>query len=501
VIEVLPRVDDYDARLDAVLEILGDVSGLPLGHLYLYDEDGGGRLHLERSREAARDDHRRVGGGPGRDDAAAPVTLFELSPEAARGEQTTPTAVGEMQPVPLDLDGLAVGMVLLGPVVRAVPARVRHQLDALRLPASVVVVQARSHEHLRRKLTALAAREDAGRKLQSSAIEVDRFIELLLDLALRATGTEAGFVAISEGDGRLEIRTSRGLPRPISEAELSPDGGLFDWAPAAEGGALILRDVETALAMGIRSLLAVPLLEGADPLGIFALVNLSEGRRFDDQSLELVEAFAEQAKLMLANARFFRSFSDRYLETVKGLARSLDVRRPHTRNHHDQVSQLAADIATAMQVPLQEVEAIRTAGAIHDVGMAAVAVTDPGGSSDMDHPSVAASLVEHLPLHPAVAGSVATHHEWFDGWGFPAGLKGDQIPLGGRILALAEFMAEMAAGDPVRPRWPTGRIQEEVEVRRGSQFDPQVADAALALLSGGELWLGEVDSKPDQEVG
>jgi len=95
--------------------------------------------------------------------------------------------------------------------------------------------------------------------------------------------------------------------------------------------------------------------------------------------------------------------------------------------------------------------------------------------------------VEHLPLHPSVAAAVATHHEWMDGWGFPLGLKGDEIPLAGRVLGTAEFLIEQSSGDPVsRPLSPE-RLAEELERRRGSQFDPPVVSAALALIERGGL--------------
>jgi putative two-component system response regulator len=90
--------------------------------------------------------------------------------------------------------------------------------------------------------------------------------------------------------------------------------------------------------------------------------------------------------------------------------------------------------------------------------------------------------VAHLPLHPGVAGSVATHHEWFDGWGFPAGLKGEDIPTTGRTLAVAEFLVELSTPDEFRPGWPPDHLAAELAQRSGSQFDPAVADAAARLL-------------------
>jgi HD-GYP domain-containing protein (c-di-GMP phosphodiesterase class II) len=110
--------------------------------------------------------------------------------------------------------------------------------------------------------------------------------------------------------------------------------------------------------------------------------------------------------------------------------------------------------------------------------------------SDVDHPSVGGGLIEQLPLHPWVAPSIAAHHEWWDGWGFPEGLSGDAIARGGRILAVAEFLDEMSSGDPVRDPWGPERLAAEIGVRTGSQFEPDVAAAAIRLVRQDALVLG-----------
>jgi HD-GYP domain-containing protein (c-di-GMP phosphodiesterase class II) len=91
-------------------------------------------------------------------------------------------------------------------------------------------------------------------------------------------------------------------------------------------------------------------------------------------------------------------------------------------------------------------------------------------------------MVEHLPIDPAVARAIATHHEAHDGHGTPAGLPGDSIPPEGRILAVAEFIAEMRAGTSVREPLGDADVIEELRRRRGRQFDPACADAAVRLL-------------------
>jgi putative nucleotidyltransferase with HDIG domain len=485
---VLAETSDYRARLDAALDVVKTVTGRPDAYLYVA-EPGGERFHLEHTRARAAADPTRAAPGPmqtameGGAEWSVPTPPFEISrlPEDADPRVVT-SPVGQLYSLPIaGGDGELIGLLRAGPVAEdAVPRAVAERHAQIATPMAVVIGQARREEELRQRLASATAQVDASRRLAGSAVDVERLVALLLELALAGTRTEAGFVAVRSATGRLEVRAAAGMPPGFADTvDLTPETGLFDWS-AAEGGALFLRDVEAAERMGIRSLLAVPLMEEGDALGVFALVTFAEGAAFDEHDLTLLEAFTEQIRLMLYNAQLFGSFSERYLTTVEGLAHALDARRPETAGHHRTVSAVAEAIAREAGLDDAAVEAVRIGGLLHDVGLAGTA--EGSWESDVEHPTVGASLVAHLPLDPGVAGSVATHHEWFDGWGFPAGLKGEDIPAAGRALAVAEFLVELSTPDEFRPGWPPDRLAAELAQRSGSQFDPAVADAAARLL-------------------
>lgn len=490
ILGILARESEYDRRLDLLLELVSRASGLPSAHVYLCDE-GARRFHLQRSRLPAGVHGVEAGGAPeGGAGSVAPGPPLELSRTAAdESERTVDTPAGRLRSLPLSLDGDLIGLLQLGPVDDDLPRQARQALEPVRFPLALALHRARDEHALRQRLDTALARIDVARRLEGSALDLDRFVSLLLELALRSTGTEAGFVAtVDPHGGPLAIRAQRGFPEGLAEQlDLSPEGGLFDWAPAAEGGALVLQDLDAAARLGIRSLLAVPLADGEAPLGVFALVNFGQARTFEEGSLDLLATYAGQIKLMLRNARLFEDFTGEYLHTVMSLARSLDARRALTRGHHERMADVAEGIARALALPEEEVDAIRTAALVHDVGLAGVVETE-AYIADVEHPMVGASLVEHLPLHPWVSSAVGTHHEWFDGWGFPQGLKGEEIPLGGRVLAAAELLVELATGDAVRGPLPRDRIAAELEARSGSQLDPRVAAATVQALPGLPLY-------------
>lgn len=474
-------------RLDALLDAVHIHVGAPAVYLYLSDT-GGRRYHLERSLAAdlpvAGDDEVSEGGVG----TVAPTPPLEL-PRTSEWDapRVAPSPAGMLWSVPLVLGERSVGLVQVGPLPgTTAPSDWQKRLDAITQPIAIVAERLVEEERLRRELIAYQSRESLGRRLQGSAMQVERHLTLLLAMAVSASHADGGFVAIVDRDTRLvEIAAEQGLPDGFSElVDLAPPTGLFDWSAAA-GGALYVHDFEAAARAGLGSILAVPLLEGSQAIGIFALTSFGRGARMEVDALDLLGTFATQAQQALRNDILFRTFAEGYIDTVCGLAHSLDARRPDTHGHHEEVSRVAVDVARRLGLPEEEIEAIRLAGLIHDVGLAAVASGSEGFQSDYDHPTIGAGLVEHLQLHPGVAAGVAGHHEWYDGWGFPHSLRGEEIPRPARILGVAEFIAEMAAGDPVRAPWAAARVANEIRQRRGSQFDPLVADAALYLLESG----------------
>ncbi len=299
---------------------------------------------------------------------------------------------------------------------------------------------------------------------------------------MRASNADGGFVALADEAGGLTLRAVEDLPAElVAGIDLSPQTGLIEVVP---GGGAFLRDTDAAARLGIVSLLAVPLLEGERVVALLALVDRSGGG-LEPESLDLLATLAEQIRLMLGNESLFDEFVSRYLDTVKAIAAALDARRPQSRGHHPRVAAVADAIAAELGLGPEERAALETAALVHDVGLAGVAATPDAYLADLEHPTVGAGMLEALPLAPGVVEAVAGHHEWFDGWGFPKGLHGSELHVLARVLGLAEFVVEAAGADALGEAWPPERLAAEIAERRGTQFDPDVADAALRLLEGG----------------
>jgi len=478
----------YREKLQAILDAVRQLTGTEACYLYFLDTTGR-RFVLEHIALTEPEEHTTAAkvfleAAEGTEDLRSVLGTPHLSLiRSPADEEPHPvtTEAGTFYAVPLRQEGQLAGLVQIGPFLKRISGKTKKQMAEIIRPLSLALLQVKREEELREKARAIEARTRIGRRMLGSTLELDRFISLLLDLSLKATKTEAGFVAVAEPETHeLTIRAAVNMPKEFLESvNLSPKEGLFEW-PTEMGGAMFLRDWEFAQRMGVKSILAVPLIEDEEPLGVFALVNFGKSRPFTDYTVRFLSTFVEQIRLVIHNARLFGQFTARYLDTLKALAKALDARRPSTVSHHEQVAEVAARIAQRMGLPKEEIEAIRTAGLIHDVGMCGI-VEEGGIQVDYEHPTIGASLVEMLPIPPEVAQAVATHHEWFDGWGYPQGLRGEEISIGGRILALAEYYVEVTTPDEIRPALNHEKLVEELERRRGSQFDPQVVDTFLEL--------------------
>jgi HD-GYP domain-containing protein (c-di-GMP phosphodiesterase class II) len=498
---------DFAERCDSAIEAACELCGTDVGYLYLRDVGGRRFLLTHRYQRPEREDHPRprrtfLSAGsalPGSTQVDLPLSpdlgagAADMSPspsleldatDESMWDQVVTTPAGRLHSMLLGrVRGEPAGLLMLGPVDGDLPAARLRVLAARQQELTVLFHTARILRDERHRATSAEAALDSASRLQESTLDSNQFLDLLLDLAVRATSATGGFVAVQDPDGELRLTTSRDLPEPFTDEMLSTSSGLFDWM-AAESGVLIVRDVDLAVACGFTSILAVPLMEGAHHLGILAIFRTTAGPAITAEALDMLAAFAEQGRLMLAKANTFQAFAQEFVGTLAGLARSLDARSPYTRGHHAAVEGMARATARALGLEADVVASLGIAASIHDVGMAALAQRQRNlDVSDTDHPTIGASLVAPLPLSADVAAAIATHHEWFDGWGFPAGLSGHDIPIAGRVLAVSEFVAEMAAGNAVREAWDEERLVLELQRRSGSQFDPKVVEAAITCVT------------------
>ena len=179
-------------------------------------------------------------------------------------------------------------------------------------------------------------------------------------------------------------------------------------------------------------------------------------------------------------------------QALIALADTIDARDSSTYQHSQRVAEYAEMIAHQIRLPYDEVELIITSARLHDlgkIGMDNVMLYKPGSLSNEErrefqrHPSIGEALVGYFPAFGAGRNIVRHHHEHFDGRGYPNGKKGEEIPLGARILAVADAYDAMTSDRPYRSAMSKETAIARLKAAGGTQFDPQVVEAFLTALA------------------
>jgi diguanylate cyclase (GGDEF)-like protein/putative nucleotidyltransferase with HDIG domain len=189
-----------------------------------------------------------------------------------------------------------------------------------------------------------------------------------------------------------------------------------------------------------------------------------------------------------AEKRHAEEMAKLHLRTIEVLALAIEAKDQNTHDHLQRVRIYAIEIAKDLKVKPEELEALQAAALLHDIGKLAVPehiVSKPGKLTREEfermkiHPVVGAELLEKVEFPYPVVPIVRAHHEKWDGSGYPYGLKGDQIPIGARILAAVDFLDALASDRQYRRALPLDNVIARLSIESGKSFDPQVVNVLL----------------------
>jgi PAS domain S-box-containing protein len=183
---------------------------------------------------------------------------------------------------------------------------------------------------------------------------------------------------------------------------------------------------------------------------------------------------------------------------IQAMAAAVETRDPYTSGHQRRVSDLARSIAAQRKLTSDQVDGIRMAAAIHDLGKISIPaeiLSMPRKLSQLEfeliktHPQAGYDIIKDIDFPWPIANIILQHHERMDGSGYPHGLSGDKILLEARILAVADVVEAMASYRPYRPALGLEKALEEIIQNRGVLYDPETVDACLKLFKEKEYKL------------
>jgi HD-GYP domain-containing protein (c-di-GMP phosphodiesterase class II) len=326
-------------------------------------------------------------------------------------------------------------------------------------------------------------------------LDPDVVVSTMLERAMALAGAQTGSVMLRDATGEMRIVASRGLPAGVTTVARVAEGeGIAGWV-LATGQPLVIEDLgdrgPRSRRHGVRSAVSVPIADDDGALGVLNVGSRSFHAHASRSHLLALESLGRAAATALRNANALTSARDQYFDTLKVLAIAMEANNPYAHGATDSVLDTAVMLGKAMALTDEELDALRIASILHDIGMSATG--DVAGITDRQlstvewgmvkmHPVIAADILAHAPALREAIPVVRHHHEHYDGGGYVSGLAGEHIPLGARILAIADAYVAMTSPRPYRRARTHTEAMAELVAKSGSQFDPYVVSALAEML-------------------
>jgi len=240
-----------------------------------------------------------------------------------------------------------------------------------------------------------------------------------------------------------------------------------------------------------RNLLVVPLGLDSSPIGVMEAVNKTNGDDFTSQDLLYFSILASQVSHIIEKARLYGELNETFMNTVVALADAIEFGSPMTIAHSRHMQKNALSIALKMGLSEEDAQEISIAALLHDVGKIGIPeailqkkgpLTDEEWKIIKKHPEMGAKILEPIRRLKKVVSFIRSHHERWDGSGYPAGLKGAEIPVGAQIIAVCDAFDAMISERNYGRRFSLADAIKEITANSGTQFAPQCVEAAVPIL-------------------
>jgi PAS domain S-box-containing protein/putative nucleotidyltransferase with HDIG domain len=359
----------------------------------------------------------------------------------------------------------------------------------------------RGKEELRQRAAELEVFYEVGRKLREAQKAEDMY-PILVEHSMRILRAEYGMLALLDADHQTFTRLcTLGLidegPGSTFPVAGSPTGQVVEtgtpYVVAELGKEQRPLWLQAPRYQMLGPLVIVPVRSEQEIVGTLG-ISRAKGPTcvaFTDAEVRLLEGIAEIGGTAIRGARLHESLEQAYIQMVLSLARTVDARDSYTGSHSEQLAISAEAVAKRLRCGEGEIQDIRWAALLHDIGKIGVpdeilrkpgALTDDEWTIMREHPTVGEEILLPVDRMKAVAKLVRHHQEHWDGTGYPDGLRGEQIPLGARILAVVDTYGAMVDDRTYRRGRPHQEVIAELRRCAGSQFDPRVVETFFQVL-------------------
>jgi response regulator RpfG family c-di-GMP phosphodiesterase len=288
----------------------------------------------------------------------------------------------------------------------------------------------------------------------------------------------------------LRLRTNGPLARLLVRERRPVSVDAIETAPD------LSEEVGRLAAAGVRAI--APVISGDRAVALVLAGDRNDGQPLDRFDIEMLNALSHSIAVAVDNTNAFDSVQRSFVSTVTFLISTVEARTPFMAGHSERVASYAGAMARALDLREAEVESLRIAALLHDLGMLELhddvlgngPLTDEQSRAVHRGPLRAAEILQSLGQAGSVAAVVKHHQERWDGYGYPDRLKEEEIPLGARILAIANAFDAMCSNRPHRGAMPVNDALAHILEKAGTQFDPNLARRFVEGIRSGEFAVG-----------
>ena len=248
----------------------------------------------------------------------------------------------------------------------------------------------------------------------------------------------------------------------------------------------------SAILKGPVKILASPIKSKKDVTGYLCIISIDQDKIFLTGEAMLMASLAEQMSIAITNVELYENMKDLLLNVIKTLVFSIEAKDTYTKGHSERVNILSMMVAEAMELSPQEKDALNWASILHDIGKIGVperVLTKPGKLTReefaliREHPEKGFNILMPIDQLGESLSGVRHHHEKMDGSGYPSGLKGQEIPLLARIIAIADTYDAMTSTRSYRTARSYEEAQTEIKRVKGTQLDPKIVEIFISCLN------------------
>lgn len=301
-----------------------------------------------------------------------------------------------------------------------------------------------------------------------------------------------------KGPARKFFLPKASLGRDASRATtmiLTTEGGLmghvFENKEALTVCDVTVDDRFEGLPFPLTRVLIVPMIVEDEVIGAIVATDKLDGQEFYSPEIKLITSIASECGVSIKKALLYDEIRSMLFSTAEAFSLAIDAKDSYTYGHSKRVSHLSVEVARELGVPSETRNWIRLAALLHDIGKIGVPdeILHKAGKLDPDamermkeHPKIGAKMVEHVQRFEEIASWIRHHHEHYDGSGYPMGLKGTEIPLPSRIIALADIYDALRSDRSYRKALPKDEAEGILKKSLGAHLDPVVFEAFEKII-------------------